>query len=48
MQDFHEALAVEMLYRATIGFAHPEIEAFIKGFELKCPNRFKLSKVSLL
>lgn len=50
-QDFHEALAVDMLYRATIGFAlpsHPEMEAFIKGFELKCPNGFKLSKVSLL
>lgn len=49
-QDFHEALAVDMLYRATIGFAlpsHPEMEAFIKGFELQCSNGFKLSKVSL-
>lgn len=44
----HQAMAAEMLYRATIGpesFRHPEFQAFIKGFRLPCPNGFNFSEV---
>lgn len=37
-----------MLYRAIVGPEpgnHPEIQAFIRGFRLPCPNGFDFIKV---
>ena len=39
-----------MLYKAIIGPAvpaHPELEAFFTGFQLRCENGFSLLEVSL-
>jgi hypothetical protein len=39
----HNSLAAEMLYRPIIGNEppqHPEIQAFLDGFRLPCPNGF--------
>jgi hypothetical protein len=44
----HQALAGEMLYKSVIGPEfpnHPEIQAFIKGFNLACRNGFNFSQV---
>ncbi|THU80386.1 hypothetical protein K435DRAFT_809912, partial [Dendrothele bispora CBS 962.96] len=42
-EAFHDALAVMMLYQATISFQpprHAEIQWFLKGFSLHCSNGF--------
>ncbi|KAF8055701.1 hypothetical protein FPV67DRAFT_1434783, partial [Lyophyllum atratum] len=44
----HESLAVDMLYRATLGadiFHHPEWKAFAEGFDLPCRNGFRFTEV---
>ncbi|KAJ3503361.1 hypothetical protein NLJ89_g8472 [Agrocybe chaxingu] len=47
----HQALAAEMLHRAVIGpqsVAHPEFQAFLKGFGLQCLNGFKFTKIKTM
>lgn len=44
-------MAVNMLYQCIVGpesFKHPEIQAFILGFQLPCVNGFSFIKVCIL
>lgn len=47
----HHLLACEMLYRAIVGPAqpeHPDIQAFLRGFQLPCRNGFRFTDVSVV
>jgi hypothetical protein len=44
----HHLLACEMLYRAIVGPAqpdHPDIQAFLRGFQLPCHNGYRFTDV---
>ena len=46
----HHLLACEMLYRAIVGPAqpdHPDIQAFLRGFQLPCRNGYRFTDVSV-
>jgi hypothetical protein len=46
----HQLLACEMLYRAIVGPApaeHPDIQAFLQGFQLPCHNGYRFTDVGV-
>ena len=47
-QHIHDAMAVQMLFRAVVGLeppTHPKIQAFRHGFVLPCSNGFRFTEV---
>ena len=47
-QASHDTIASKMIYWAIVGaepIAHPEIQAFLKGFSLPCANGFTFLEV---